>query len=382
MYETAKIRSMLEQIVVNPRFLMVHLSHPREDREVTKKNVEELYNLILALGEVTIVDIIQQRSFPDGHTFIGKGKAFEVADIVEKEKIHVVVIDSMVKPSQLANLKEILIKKNPKVEVWDRIDLILEIFSRHAHTAEAKLQIELAKMRHMGPRIYGMGMVMSQQGGGIGTRGIGETNTELMKRHWRDAMKKVSDQLEKLANEKEKQLERRRKLGLQTVSIVGYTNAGKTSLFNLLSGKNNLAENALFATLDSAVGKVYLSGLQKEIMLSDTIGFIRNLPAKLINAFRSTLMESVHADLLLHVIDVSDADMDKKIRVVENVLQELGVDTKTQIFLFNKIDRAKNVDKVLLKDEYFEYEPIFISVTSGEGIEEVKKKIAELLKEK
>ena len=158
----------------------------------------------------------------------------------------------------------------------------------------------------MGPRIFGMGMILSRQGGGIGTRGIGETNTELMKRHWKQAIKKVYDTLEKSVASRERQMDHRKNLGLQTISIVGYTNAGKTSLFNILTHKKHVVENALFATLDSTVGEIYMQSLQKKVLISDTIGFIANLPPSLIEAFKSTLMESVHADIILHVIDASD----------------------------------------------------------------------------
>lgn len=207
----------------------------------------------------------------------------------------------------------------------------MEIFDKHAQSTEAKLQIELAAMRHMGPLIYGMGMILSRQAGGIGGVGIGETNTELMKRHWKHQMKKVEDKIKKHFEDRERQLQRRARNGAQTVSIIGYTNAGKTSLFNVLTGKKNVVQNALFVTLDSSTGKIFLSKTKKEILISDTIGFIRNLPASLIDAFKSTLMESIHADVLLFIIDVSDEDYEQKIEVVEEVLYELHIQNKKRI---------------------------------------------------
>ena len=265
---------------------------------------------------------------------------------------------------------------NPQIEVWDRIDLILHIFEQHANTAEAKLQIELARMRHMGPRIYGMGSVLSRQGGGIGTRGIGETNTELMKRHWRNEMKTVQEKLERLARECNHQLERRREIGFRTASIIGYTNAGKTTLFNLLTGKRKTTRDALFATLDSSVGKLYLPTLKQEVMVSDTIGFIQKLPAKLIDAFKSTLMESISADILLHVIDASDILMHDKIHVVEDVVREMHIDEKPTIYVFNKMDQASPSIRTDMEDVFSQYKPQFISTKTGAGIDELVRTIA------
>jgi len=371
----------MQQIQKQLRFLIVTLVPQKQEREVTVKDLEETYSLVQTLGNSIVVDMLQQRADePDNRTFIGMGKVQEVAQRVKDDKIDVVVINNIVKSGQLFNIKKKLQKTSPGIEIWDRIDLILAIFDSHAHTAEAKLQIELAKMRHMGPRIYGMGMVLSRQGGGIGGRGIGETNTELMKRHWRDAIKEVQEKLKKLSGEREKQIQRRRDLGLQTVSIVGYTNAGKTSLFNRLSRKHKLAENALFATLDSAVGKMYLPDLGKEILLSDTIGFIRNLPTDLIDAFTSTLLESVHADILLHVIDVSDSDMQNKIAVVENILKKIGVNTEKKIYVFTKIDAiVETLHATSLQEQYASFSPQFISVKTGEGIEALVKEIEKML---
>jgi len=362
------------------RFLTVHVINPQANPEKALHTAEELESLIETLGGEVVDRVIQKRENPDLATFIGKGKVQEVVEILKETKVDVVVLNSMAKPRQVHALKQFFIKENPEIDVWDRVDLILHIFEKHATTTEAKLQIELARMRYMGPRIYGMGYVLSRQGGGIGTSGVGETNTELMKRHWRSEMKKITDQLDKVSDNREEQLKRRQKAGLKTVSIVGYTNAGKSSLFNLLTGKDMLVEDALFATLDSTVGRMYLEQIHTEVLITDTIGFIRNLPPRLITAFKSTLMESIHADVLLHVIDVSDPEIHGKIQVVQEILQRLGRDKDEVLYVFNKIDAMDDVPKKELLERYAVNTPLFISVKTQTGIQELQDAIAKRLK--
>jgi GTP-binding protein HflX len=360
------------------RVLPIHIINSRLDKEQSVFIGEELESLITTLGGEIVDRVIQKLDRPNNSTYIGQGKVEEVSQIAKEKNVDVVVLGTMAKPRQIHALKSALQKDNPEIDVWDRVDLILHIFEKHAQTMEAKLQIELARMRYMGPRIYGMGFVMSQQGGGIGTLGVGETNTELMKRHWRDETKRISDQLAKISRNRGLQLERRRRTGYKTVSIVGYTNAGKSSLFNLLCNKKTLVENALFATLDSSVGKLYVPMLQKEILITDTIGFIRNLPPHLIDAFKSTLMESMHADLLLHVIDISDPEIEIKIDVVNNILRGLGRNLSDDIYVFNKID-AVSFPKEELAEKYAEHSSLFVSVRTGQGIEAIKEIIGKRL---
>lgn len=364
----------MQEISHTLRIVPIHVINPLADKERSVVVGEELESLITTLGGIIVDRVIQKLDNPDNATFIGKGKIGEILEIIQQKEVDVVVLNTTAKPRQVFALKTAFQKVNPRIDVWDRVDLILHIFEKHATTTEAKLQIELARMRYMGPRIYGMGFVLSRQGGGIGTSGIGETNTELMKRHWRSEVKKVSDQLEKISKTREKQLEQRKRAGLKTVSVVGYTNAGKSSLFNALTGKNTLVENVLFATLDSIVGKLYIPELKSEVLITDTIGFIRNLPPKLVEAFKSTLLESIHADLLLHVIDVADSEVDIKIKVVNEILYELGR-TGDVVYVFNKIDTAVDVDKEDLLERYGEFSPLFISAKTGEGIEMLKKSI-------
>jgi GTP-binding protein HflX len=371
--------SMFERPIDPTRFMIIGVFPKMARKEDIIITLEETSSLIKTYGGDVFAVSVQRSDSPDRTMFFGKGKVEELCETVVKENIQVVVLHNAVKARQIFALQKQLSKVKQDIIVWDRVDLILYIFSKHAQTAEAKLQIELAAMRHMGPRIYGMGFELSRQGGGIGGVGIGETNTELMKRHWRDQIQKANKELKKLTEEKERQLEKRRRSGQQTVSLVGYTNAGKSSLFNLLTGKEKLVEDALFATLDSVVGKWYLHQLQKEIMVSDTIGFIKDLPPKLIDAFKSTLMESVHADVLLHVIDSSDPQMEEKIGVVEKVLYELDLTNRKRIYVFNKIDRAKDIDRKAVEEKYEQFTPVFISVKEKQGIDNLAKAVVENL---
>ena len=361
------------------RVVLIDIVDPHHNKEDALKNLLELKSLVATYNGIDIIDIIQHRNRPDKSTFIGSGKVIELAEIVAKKQIDIVVINAIVNLSILFNLTQNLWTVNQKIQVWDRIDLILNIFDKHAYTTESKLQIEIARMRHMGPRIYDLGETyFSRQDGGIGTKGLGETNIELMKRHWRDRIKKKKDQLEKISNQHLAQLERRHDNNVPAVAIVGYTNAGKTSLFNLLTRKHKIVRNEMFATLDSVTGKLYFPLHQKEVIISDTIGFIKDLPSSLIDSFKSTLMESIYADILLHVIDISDPEMTKKIETVEKIFGELRVRAKKIIFVFNKIDAFTGDGEKILKDigeNYSRFSPQFISVTTDYGIEKLKKEV-------
>lgn len=362
-----------------PRFMLVGLVDPFSRKEEILSSFEELESLVHTYGGNVFAASYQNNTRGDTGTYIGQGKAEELTSEILTEKIDIVVVNDSIKPRQLYNLQQIFIKANPNIKVWDRVDLILAIFEKHASTAEATLQIKLAAMNHMGPRIYGMGMVLSQQGGGIGTKGIGETNVELMQRHWKKEMSQVRKQLETISKSRTQQMENRKRNDMPTVSIVGYTNAGKTSLFNRLCHKDHVVKNELFVTLDSSVGSLYLPTLKRETFITDTIGFIQNLPTQLIDAFRSTLIETINADMILHVIDSTDPHVSEKILVVESILKELAAGAKPIIYVFNKLDLVDTSKTEEFASRYSHFHPLSISTKTGEGVENLIHAVEDLL---
>lgn len=350
------------------RILFVYLAPPGTDKTEIAQNTVEVWNLIGSMGNAAITDLIVQKENPHPGTYIGPGKADEITAYLQTNTADIVMVNGILTPTQKFNLTKKFWAVRTDIRVWDRMDMILEIFSRHAGTREAKLQIDLARMRHMGPRIFGMGMILSRQAGGIGTRGIGETNTELMKRHWQRQTKLVRDALDALSHERRMRIDERKNRGIRSISLVGYTNAGKTTLFNRLTGKNHSTRDRLFETLDSAVSKLYLQPISREILISDTIGFIRDVPPGLIDAFKSTLMESVRSDLVIHVADMSDTGIWVKLSAVEAILHEIGVDPKSILLAWNKSDLVKpEIRKDILR-QTSRKKSVVISAGTGEGI--------------
>jgi GTP-binding protein HflX len=349
---------------------LVHYSVSKSEAEERMRELEELTK---TYGGIAVVKSIQRRAKPDYQTFIGKGKVEEILRDGKELSADVLVINEILKPGQLYNLEEAL--KTAKMKVWDRIDLILHIFDRHATSAEAKLQIELARLRHMGPRIYNMGAELGRQRGGTGTRGgSGEGNTEAMKRHLKERERTILEKLKTHEGTRGEHRKNRTRAGFKTVALVGYTNAGKTALLNALTKRKEYSANELFATLDTRVGELYLPESKTSALLSDTIGFIRGLPPELIQAFRSTLSEAVHADLLLHVIDSADPKASEKRTVVEGILTELGLHERARILVYNKSDLLKKTE-FPSKDE----EGILVSAVTKSGLPDLKKCIEEKL---
>lgn len=327
--------------------ILVDIVHPQTSKEDSRERLEELESLVNTFGGVVVVKSIQKRSLPNYETYIGKGKLDEIEEIAKENKADVLVINNILKPRQIFNLEE---RFRPiKLQPWDRVDLILKIFSKHAKTTEAQLQIELASIRHMGPRIFKMGGELMQQGGAVGLRsGQGETNIEMMKRHLRKQELNIISKLKHYDTIRAGHRQRRRKNDVKTVALIGYTNAGKSSLMKALTQKDVYIADELFATLDTRVGKLYIPrdevgedgqyNAGEQFLISDTIGFIQDLPPFLIEAFKSTLAETIESDLLLHVIDINDPKIDHKIAVVEDILTQLGLGDKAQLYVFNKVD--------------------------------------------
>jgi len=357
--------------------ILIDCIEPTTSREEASHRLAEAESLVSTYGGLVLLKTVQKRMTPHYRTYIGPGKADELLQDALIHKANIIIVNNELKPAQVYNLTEIYRKHD--IQVWDRIDLILKIFDKHASTKEAKLEIELASIRHMGPRIFGMGIELSRQGGGIGTRGQGETNTEVMRRHLRTQEQKIRKDLERsLKTRKQIHASRRRK-GFSSLGIIGYTNAGKSTLLNSLTNKGAYAADKLFATLDTRAAKLWIPDMQKEVLLTDTIGFIQDLPPELINSFHATLAETIESDALIHVIDAGDERISKKITVVDEVLDRLEVGDRPTLIVFNKADLLSEEQREHLKEEFADLSPLFVSAHSKEGFDELKSAIAALL---
>ncbi|HYR42781.1 MAG TPA: GTPase HflX [Terriglobia bacterium] len=294
--------------------------------------LDELRELAVSAGARIIGEVIQRRDRPDPATFIGKGKVEELREEVLVEGVDLVIFDDELSPSQAKNLQEALDTK-----VVDRTGLILDIFARRARTKEGKLQVELAQLEYRLTRLAGYSEYLSRLGGGIGTRGPGETKLEMDRRQIRHRISTLKRDTEQIRKHRQLHRQHRRRDQLPLVSLVGYTNAGKSTLFRALSKENTLVSSRLFSTLDTLIRRIQLRQ-NLPILISDTVGFIRKLPHQLVSAFRATLEEVVESDLILHVLDASDPDREEKREVVLKVLEELGAENHPMLTVLNKID--------------------------------------------
>ena len=325
-------------------------------------SLDELAGLAAAAGADVALRVLQDRPRPDPATFLGSGKVASLALMCDEAKIDTVIFDNELSPAQLRNLETTLDRK-----VVDRTQLILDIFARRARTREGKLQVELAQLKYLLPRLVGSATALSRLGGGIGTRGPGETKLETDRRRIRHRISMLSDEIDVVRRRRTQLRDRRHKAAVPTVALVGYTNAGKTTLFNLLTGGEAVASDALFVTLDPLVRKVKLPD-RRELLVSDTVGFIDRLPHSLVAAFRATLEEVVGADLLLHVVDASSPDRDRHMEAVTSVLSEVGAQRVPVIEVFNKWDRLDEGERARLRAQPG---ALCISALNGNGRDEV-----------
>lgn len=314
--------------------LLVSVDTGDFDAEVS---IDELAELADTAGAVVVGKVIQKREAPEKATFVGVGKLAEIISFCQTEEVDLIIVDSELSPSQQRNLEKLT-----NVRVIDRTMLILDIFAMRARTAEGKLQVELAQLRYQLPRLAGQGTSLSRLGGGIGTRGPGETKLESDKRHIRRRIQKLEDELDALEKRRNQMRKRREKDGVQTVAIVGYTNAGKSTLMNALTDAGVLAQNKLFATLDPTSRALVLPD-GRQVMLVDTVGLIRRLPHKLVEAFKSTLEEAAAATVILNVCDASDEHASEHLEVTKKLLEELGCENKPVVSVMNKCDLVGDV---------------------------------------
>ncbi len=343
----------------NKLAILVTIAENSSELDECERSLDELERLLNTAGGECFAKIIQVKDKFDPRTCIGKGKVEEVADLCKNNEISLVVFDFELSPAQIRNLENDI----GDVTVIDRSMLILDIFALHAVSGEGKLQVELAQLRYSAPRLTGKGIELSRQGGGIGSRGPGESKLETDRRHLHEKIVSLEKKLDELEHNRSIMRAQRDRSGLTKVALVGYTNAGKSTLLNKMTGADVLAEDKLFATLDPTTRKLELE-TGESILLTDTVGFIRKLPHHLVKAFKSTLDEVVYADILLVVSDINDPEVREHLEVTKAVIEELGALDKPIIYVYNKCDLLEDISYAITAEN-----SVCLSASNGNGID-------------
>jgi len=353
--------------------VLVHVDYSARAKGDNREELEEFIELVTSAG-ITILDMVTtKRQAPHAKFYLGKGKISDLCDAVSVHQADVVLFNHTLTPAQERNIEEVC-----KCRVVDRIGLILDIFAQRAFTYEGKLQVELAQLKHMSTRLIRGWTHLERQKGGIGLRGPGETQLETDRRLLRGRIDNIEKRLEKVSQTRSQGRRARSRAEVPTVSLVGYTNAGKSTLFNQITGAEVLAEDKLFATLDPTFRRVDVDQGQP-IILADTVGFIRHLPHDLVAAFRATLEETREADLLLHIIDIADPAWQEKAKAVEKVLNEIGAENVPLLNVMNKVDLLPDLESGIIRNDHDEIQEVRVSAKSEQGVDELLTAISELL---
>ena len=361
---------MIELSKIQERVILVGVS--TDDHDDTHKSLDELEELAATAGAVTVGRVVQNLDQIHPTTYVGKGKLEEIQDLLWETEATGIICDDELSPIQLGNMEDVLDTK-----VMDRTLIILDIFSGRASTNEGKIQVELAQLKYRQSRLTGLGKSLSRLGGGIGTRGPGEKKLEMDRRLIKNRIAQLNRELKDVKRHREVTREQRNKTKVPVIAIVGYTNAGKSTLLNRLTGAGVLEEDKLFATLDPTTRNLKLPSKQ-EVLITDTVGFIRKLPHHLIEAFRSTLEEAKYADIILHVVDASNPQMDEQMYIVYETLENLEVRNKPIITAFNKQDKVEG--DLILRDFKADH-VVRISARQGDGLAELQQVIENVLRE-